>query len=445
MVFTSLAFFLYLTAAFAAYWIMPKKPTAQNLTLIVLGLIFYASWDWRALVLICLSSLITYYAAYVGKKFVIVLAVIVLLGVLGIFKYANFFLGSIGLDVRVNLVLPIGISFYTFMAISYLVDVSTKKILCERNPLIFISHMMFFPQIAAGPIGRADKMLPQYRDARTFNYPMAVEGCRQMLWGFFKKILVADTSAVLVNQLLVPGQTAFVGLWVGAILFTVQIYADFSGYSDIAIGCGKLFGIRLTRNFMYPYFAKDIVEFWRRWHISLTSWFRDYVYIPLGGGRCRIERKFINTMVVFLFSGLWHGANWTFVFWGALHGIFFLPVMLRSKRSNPLPFCVSWPIMMLAVVVGWIVFFAPSIDVALFWLKYMFLPIDLSIKGLGLGHCMEAFLFGALMFVVEWFGRNCEVIQISSKRCVRLMFYVLVIFSILWFYPAPAKFIYFRF
>ncbi len=445
MAFTSLAFFIYLAVAFATYWVMPNKPAFQNLTLIALGTVFYAWWDWRALSLVCFSVLVTYGAAITERKSIISLAVVCLLCILGVFKYANFFLQSIGLDARINLILPIGISFYTFMAISYLVDVSSFKIRCERNLLVFASHMMFFPQIAAGPIGRSDKMLPQYREPRVFYYPLAVEGCRQMLWGFFKKILVADTCAMSVNQLLVPGQTALVGLWVGAVLFAVQIYADFSGYSDIAIGCGKLFGIRLSRNFMYPYFSRDVAEFWRRWHISLTSWFRDYVYIPLGGGRCGILRKFFNTMVVFLSSGLWHGANWTFVLWGGLHGLFFLPVMVRSKRCKPLPSYVSWPLLMFAVVVGWVVFFAPSFGVVLSWFKHMFLPIDLSIKGLGLVTCLEGFVFGALMFILEWFSRGREVLLISSKRPLRWVFYVLVIVCILWFYPAPAKFIYFRF
>lgn len=445
MLFNSIAFFGFLVVALAVYWLVPKRAGWQNAMLVMAGAAFYAFWDWRVLALFVGSVAVTYLAARSDRKGMSAVAIALLLAVLGVFKYCDFFLSSIGVDARLNWILPLGISFYTFMAVSYLFDVRSGKIMPEKNFTTFAAHMMFFPQIAAGPIGRADRMLPQYRETRFFDYPLAVEGCRQMLWGYFKKILVADTCAISVNQLLVPEQTSVIGLWVGAILYTVQIYADFSGYSDMAIGSGKLFGIRLVRNFSYPYFARNIADFWRRWHISLTSWFRDYVYIPLGGSRCSIGRKFANTMAVFLLSGLWHGANWTFVAWGALHGLFFVPVLLRGKNAKPLHWALAYPLTLLAVVVGWVFFFAPSIVVALSWVKCMFVPLDWNVHGLGLGFCAPAFAFGALMFVAEWLGRRYEVFTICSSKTIRWLFYISIVVGIFYFYPVTNSFIYFRF
>lgn len=266
-----------------------------------------------------------------------------------------------------------------------------------------------------------------------------------MLWGYFKKILVADTCCIIVDRLMFPGQTAFIGLWIGAVLYTIQIYADFSGYSDIAIGCGKLFGIRLMRNFSCPYFAMDIADFWRRWHMSLTTWFRDYVYIPLGGGKCSKLRKFGNTMVVFLVSGLWHGANWTFVVWGGLHGLLFAPIIFKGRNTKRFPRFVTWPLTLFAVVVGWVLFRAPSIDVALGWIKFMFVPMSLTITGLGLGSVVSSIVFSAIMFVLEWRERQNEVFLISPVRMVRWGAYVIAFVCILCFYPESNSFIYFRF
>lgn len=444
MQFVSIDFFVFLLVAFTIHWLMPKRACAQNVAVIAAGCMFYSLWDWHMLGLFAGSVLVTYFAAISGRKILLVVAIVLLIGILGVFKYANFFLASFGVNRTLSLVLPLGISFYTFMLIGYLVDVYRGN-RCETDFLAFASFMMFFPQIAAGPIGRVDRMLPQYRMARYFDYPLAVEGCRQMLWGYFKKILVADTCAICVGNLLVPSQTSAIALWSGAILVTIQIYADFSGYSDIAIGCGKLFGIRLMRNFNCPYFEGNIADFWRNWHISLTSWFRDYVYIPLGGGRCRLARKIGNTMAVFLLSGLWHGANWTFVAWGGLHGLFFIPILVRGKAAKPMSFIISWPLTMLAVIVGWMFFFAPSISVALQWIKGMFVPIGCNIHGLGLGSCALAFLFGAIMLVVEYIGRRREVIPFPKLAVIRWLCYSLIVVGIFWFYPVSNTFIYFQF
>lgn len=445
MTFTSLEFILFLILSFSIYWLIPKKNLIQNVIIIIAGLIFYAYWDWRVVTLFAGSVICTYTAACINKKVVTIASVLLLLGLLGVFKYFNFFMSSLGFQTRLNLILPLGISFYTFMAISYLVDVHKKQNACEKNFITFASYMMFFPQIAAGPISRADKMLPQYRQARQFNYALAVEGCRQMLWGFFKKILVADTCAIHVNQLLVPGQTSAIGLWIGAILYTIQIYADFSGYSDMAIGCGKLFGIRLMRNFSYPYFARNITEFWRRWHISLTTWFRDYVYIPLGGNRCTLMRTFFNTMIVFLVSGLWHGASWTFVVWGGLHGLCFLPVLIRGKYAKPLPGIIAYSITLIVIIIGWVFFRAPNIKTGALWVKNMLIPLDLNIKGLGLGFITSAVAFSILMLISEWLGRNYEVIPISKWRPIRWLVYILLIVGIFYFYPESETFIYWQF
>ncbi len=372
----------------------------QNFFIVVVSYIFYGWWDWRFLLLIALTSFCSWgsgvligncvatkdkgqktkdchadegdeamlqgilkcpldisslgqtqcYAhvlrfTSLRRKIILWANIILNLGILGFFKYFNFFVQSFvdafaGLGITLhattlNIILPVGISFYTFQALSYSIDVYKGRIEATRDIVAFFAFVSFFPQLVAGPIERATNLLPQFQKPRTFDYDKAVDGCRQMLWGFFKKIVIADNCAVYVNQVFenYQDQTGST-LLLAAIFFTFQIYGDFSGYSDIAIGCARLFGINLMRNFNFPYFSRDIAEFWRRWHISLTTWFRDYIYIPLGGSRTTKAKVIRNTFIIFLVSGFWHGANWTFIAWGAYHALLFLPLILLGKNRK---------------------------------------------------------------------------------------------------------------
>ena len=338
MLFNSIEFLLFLPLVFLLYWFLCRDRIQQNLLVVVASYVFYGWWDCRFLILITFTSLCSYWAGIaIGcfsgsrkkQKCISEANIVLNLLILGVFKYYNFFAESFAdffqrlgyqMDVvTLNVILPVGISFYTFQALSYSIDVYQNKIKPTKDIVQFFAYISFFPQLVAGPIERATNLLPQFEKQRQFDYSISVDGLRQMLWGFFKKVVVADVCASYVNQYWdlyeeLPGLM----LIQIAVLFAFQIYCDFSGYSDIAIGCAKLFGIRLMRNFDNPYFSRNIAEFWRRWHISLMTWLRDYVYIPLGGSRCTKHRMTINTIIVFLISGLWHGANWTFVVWGGV-------------------------------------------------------------------------------------------------------------------------------
>ena len=339
MLFNSFAFICFLPIAFLGYWWLGNNRRFQNIWSIILSYIFYGWWDWRFLFLIALTSLCSFCSGillehYKGKrkkqKVISATNIIINLLILCVYKYFNFFVDNfqalfscigIRLDwVTINVVLPVGISFYTFQALSYTIDVYQKKFKATDSIIDFFAFISFFPQLVAGPIERATNLLPQFKNNRTFNYAKAVDGCRQMLWGFVKKLVVADNCALIVNQFWGDYQNLTgIQLLLLGILFTFQIYCDFSGYSDIAIGCARLFGFNLMRNFNYPYFSRSIPEFWRRWHISLTTWFRDYIYFPLGGSRCEKKKVIRNVFIVWGISGLWHGADWTFVCWGLFH------------------------------------------------------------------------------------------------------------------------------
>ena len=338
MLFNSVDFLLFLPVVFVIYWILCRTKIQQNILLVLASYVFYGWWDWRFLLLIAFTSFCSYISGiaignFVGnrkkQKVISCANIVVNLLILGIYKYFNFFADSFadlfrGLGyqmdvVTLNVILPVGISFYTFQALSYSIDVYQSKIKPTKNIIQFFAYISFFPQLVAGPIERATNLLPQFDIQRQFDYSQAIDGLRQMLWGFYKKVVVADVCAYYVNTYWdyydeLPGLM----LIQIAVLFTFQIYCDFSGYSDIAIGCAKLFGIKLMKNFDMPYFSRNIGEFWRRWHMSLMTWFRDYVYIPMGGNRCSKWRAARNTLIVFLISGLWHGANWTFVVWGGI-------------------------------------------------------------------------------------------------------------------------------
>ncbi|MES2809140.1 MAG: MBOAT family O-acyltransferase [Bacteroidota bacterium] len=322
----------------------------QNYFLFAASYVFYGWWDWRFTLLLALSTFIDYFfgfliARHKRKKLFLWLSVFNNLLVLGVFKYFNFFAGSFAdlaarFDVQVypyflDVLLPVGISFYTFHGMSYVFDIYNKKVEPIKNYIDYSLFVSFFPLLVAGPIERASHLLPQVTTPRKFNYNQSVQGLRLILWGIFKKVVVADSLSPIVDDIFAHYHTASVlSLAMGAILFSIQIYGDFSGYSDIARGTAKLLGFELLINFKFPYFSRDIAEFWRRWHISLSSWFRDYLYIPLGGSKNGRAKAVRNTFIIFLVSGFWHGANWTYVFWGLLHAIYFLPLLLLSRNRK---------------------------------------------------------------------------------------------------------------
>lgn len=460
MLFNSLTFLLFCPVVFAGYWLTNRNLRLQNLLVVIASYVFYGWWDWRFLILIAFTSAWAYLFGLLPRsKWNVAFSLVINLGILGFFKYYNFFVDSLlaifpGLGLSsfsLKIVLPVGISFYTFQALSYTLDVYRGTIRPTRDPIAFFAFISFFPQLVAGPIERATNLLPQFLVPRKFSYPLAVEGCQQMLWGFFKKICVADACAVVANMTLSASSPSSISLVVGMVCFAFQIYGDFSGYSDIAIGCGKLFGIRLMRNFACPYFARDIAEFWRRWHISLTTWFRDYLYIPLGGSRCGTFKKIRNTFVIFLVSGLWHGASWTFVIWGAFHALCFLPLLIAKKNRKYLDDNLrlrDLPQMLLTfgfVVVGWVFFRAASLAEALRWLKKMFFDFDFHLHHamMGSAHTVVAPI---LVFLVwEWISYGTAIPVLPRWRPLRWLVYYALVFAIVYWQPAAQEFIYFQF
>ena len=391
--------------------------------------------------------------------------------ILAIFKYYDFFVTEFAQLFHVStdglllkVILPVGISFYTFQALSYSIDVYRGKIEPTKDIIAFFAFISFFPQLVAGPIEQATNLLPQFLKKREFNYDTAVDGMRQILWGLFKKIVVADNCAVYVDEVFKTytyqsGST----LLLAAIFFTFQIYGDFSGYSDIAIGTAKLFGIKLMRNFNVPYFSRDIAEFWRRWHISLTTWFRDYVYIPLGGSRVSKGKVVRNTFIIFLLSGFWHGANWTFIAWGAYHAILFLPLILTGKNrkytnqvaeGRLLPTLKETGQMLLTfllAVIGWIIFRAESIGMAWEYFCGMMQSDTLlaSYRFFKRPSLWPINLFIIIMLVVEWLQRGKEhglKMGYGEKNSwIKIVLYYAILF-VIWFFSGESEtFIYFQF
>lgn len=400
-------------------------------------------------------------------KFWLTLSIVINLGFLGFFKYYNFFVGSLadllngfGFTANVwllNVILPVGISFYTFHGLSYVIDVYKKRIKAERNFTDYAVFVSYFPLLVAGPIERATHLLPQIQRQRTFNYEQAVDGMRQILWGFFKKMVIADNCAPLVNEIFTHYHTESPGtLVVGAILFAFQIYGDFSGYSDIALGVSRLFGIELLKNFAFPYFSRDIAEFWRRWHISLSSWFRDYLYIPLGGSKGGLPMKIRNTFIIFLVSGFWHGANWTFIVWGGLNALYFMPLLLMNKNRQNLEVaaqgkwlpsakeCLQIIITFSVTCIAWIFFRAESVTQAYQYIKRIFSTELFTIPHLP----VKAMALIAIMLIVEWINRErfhgLEIKRFSPW--IRRFFYIILIFIILRYANfGNNAFIYFQF
>ena len=482
MLFNSFEFVLFLPCVFAAYWALARRLRLQNLLVVTASYLFYGWWDWRFLSLIAFTSAWSYCAGLVElhrwerrpSKALLVLSLLVNLGILGCFKYCGFFVDSFVAALRLvsasaaqglgrfslEIVLPVGISFYTFQALSYTIDVYRRQIRPTKDAAAFFAFISFFPQLVAGPIERASNLLPQFLHRRGFSYERAVDGCRQTLWGFFKKCVVADNCAVVADFLLNDvSQANGLGVWLGVFLFTVQIYGDFSGYSDIAIGVSRLFGVDLRRNFAYPYFARDIAEFWRRWHMSLTTWFRDYLYIPLGGSRCGRWRQVRNTFAIFLTSGLWHGANWTFVLWGAFHALLFLPLLLAGRNRRRLGVTAEGRALpgageaagmagtFLLVLLGWALFRARSVGEALRWYGEMFNPCSFGALH-GLPRELATALIGAaVMFAVEWAARRGQhgLSRLPRLRFARWVAYYVLLWLVVFYAPGSQTFIYFQF
>ena len=472
MLFNSIEFALFLPVVFLLYWFVFRRSVrAQNLFVVAASYLFYGWWDWRFLFLIAFTSLCSWGSGLLIERYrqrpvakaVHVLNIVLNLAILGVFKYYDFFVTSFANlflhgrtdGLLLNIILPVGISFYTFQALSYSIDVYRGKLEPTRDIVQFFAFVSFFPQLVAGPIERATNLLPQFAKPRTFDYAQAVDGMRQILWGLFKKIVVADNCASYVDFVYGAYSTqSGLTLAIAAVLFAFQIYGDFSGYSDIAIGTSKLFGIKLMRNFDNPYFSRDIAEFWRRWHISLTTWFRDYVYIPLGGSRVSKAKVVRNTFVIFLLSGFWHGANWTFLAWGAYHAVLFLPLILLGRNrkftgvvaeGRILPSWSDFGRMLLTfilVTVGLVLFRADSISQA--WHYLALLPQGGAAYTEGLVACT---VYVLLMLVMEWIhraGNHGLDLHIRSTALRILLYYSLIV--IMFFaYTNSEAFIYFQF
>lgn len=468
MLFNSYTFLIFLPLAFAVYWLLAKKSLKlQNVFLVAASYLFYGWWDWRFLSLIIISTLVDYYAARNISKAKLWLSLAVNLGFLGFFKYYNFFVDSwveawatLGVEMHASslqIILPVGISFYTFQTLSYTIDVYRGKLKPAGSLIDFAAFVSFFPQLVAGPIERATKLLPQIEKRRQFNYDDAVSGLRLMLWGMFKKVVVADTCARYADAIFSNYADATpTALVMGALYFSFQIYGDFSGYSDIAIGTSRLFGIKLSTNFSFPYFSRDIAEFWRRWHISLSTWFRDYLYIPLGGSRGGKLMTFRNVAAIFLVSGLWHGANWTFVAWGAVHAVLFMPLILLDRNRTHTDSVVASGrflpslkenLQILStftlVTLAWVFFRADSITIAFDYLKSIVINSNSGPHRI----VITAMVWVGVMLVVDWVQREGTPQWWLSKRLtpLRWLSYGTIAFLCLKNLHNGSSFIYFQF
>lgn len=481
MLFNSIGFAFFLPIVFLLYWFATSgKLRLQNILLLTASYFFYACWNWHFLFLLAFSTFLDYSTGLKisqakniqSKKIWVWLSISINLGFLGVFKYYNFFaesfaeaLALLGFQANpetLNIILPVGISFYTFHGLSYVIDIYNDRIKPERDFINYSVFVSFFPLLVAGPIERATHLLPQIKKERRFDYANAVDGLRQILWGFFKKIVIADNCALFVNTLF-NNSDDYMGsaLALGAVFFAFQIYGDFSGYSDIALGTARLFGIELLRNFSFPYFSRNIAEFWRRWHISLTTWFRDYLYIPLGGSKGSVWQRIRNTFIIFIVSGFWHGANWTFIAWGALNALYFLPLLLTGNNRTYLepvakgklfPNTKEFSSIILTftlVTLAWIFFRADNMGHAFRYISEIFsesffispyFPDSLPL--------LSTTLLLLSFIAVEWLGRESQyAIQkfFPSHKIVRWAFYYLILILIFVFGGSSQQFIYFQF
>ena len=482
MLFNSVSFALFLPIVFVPYWFATRGDRKfQNILLLVSSYYFYACWDYRFLFLLIFSTLLDYVTGIkiyqaedsLKRKFWLWLSICINLGFLGVFKYYNFFASSLaeGLSAlgfksnfeTINVILPVGISFYTFHGLSYVIDIYKKRIAPERNFIDYSVFVSFFPLLVAGPIERATHLLPQLLKKRTFDYTKAVDGLRQIIWGLFKKVVIADHCAEYANTIF-NNSASYSGstLVIGALFFTFQIYADFSGYSDIAIGTARLFGIDLLRNFAFPYFSRDIAEFWRRWHISLSSWFKDYLYIPLGGSKGGIWMKIKNTFIIFLVSGFWHGANLTFIIWGGLNALFIMPSIIFNTHRDNLDIVAKGKYLpsikdVLSIVstfgltvFAWIFFRAESVQQAVAYISTIASFSIFTIPHFnGIERSLPIVALTIIFMSIEWIGREQQyaIAQLGLTWCraVRWLMYYCIIFAICYYAVKEQQFIYFQF
>jgi alginate O-acetyltransferase complex protein AlgI len=483
MIFNSLEFFIFLTIVFILYWFVFKKHLkAQNILLLAASYVFYGWWDWRFLSLIMLSTIVDYFVAIQinqndeqsKRKAWLWVSVVFNIGLLGFFKYYNFFVDSwidmfsmFGYNMQstwtLKVILPVGISFYTFQTMSYSFDVYYKKLKPTTDFLSFAAFVSFFPQLVAGPIERASNLLSQILNKRTFSYEQSVSGIKLILWGLFKKIVIADALAPIVDDIFTnystyPAST----LILGVTMFSFQVYGDFSGYSDIAIGTAKLFGIELMSNFKFPQFSRNVAEYWQRWHVSLSTWFRHYVYIPLGGSRVSKLKSVRNICIIFLVSGFWHGANWTFIFWGGFHALAFIPVFLMGRNAIykdsvvgqdtffPTLTEVGQVLLTFSIVTFSRIFFrSNSITDAFSFINRIFTDLSYATYNHPNGYRMIDYYVLIILFVIyEYTIRKDERSPFKFKsKAVRFIAYTIVILAMLLFYDdnINRSFIYFQF
>jgi alginate O-acetyltransferase complex protein AlgI len=467
MLFNSLTFIIFFPAVFLLYWfVFPNKLRHQNILLLVASYWFYANWDYRFLFLLVFSTALDYYsglrihnAEKSRRNTWLFISVFINLGFLAVFKYFNFFTESFGELMNgvgipfdpwtLKLILPVGISFYTFHGLSYVFDIYNNKIKPEKDFISYSVFVCFFPLLVAGPIERATHLLPQITKARSFSYIQSVSGLRRILWGLFKKVVIADSLSLSVNQIFDPNSGySGITLILGVIYFAIQIYCDFSGYSDIAIGCARLLGIELINNFSFPYFATSISEFWKRWHISLSSWFRDYLYIPLGGSRVGVAKTIRNIFIVFLVSGFWHGANWTFIAWGFLHAVFFLPSFINKKRyqfsipETSLRLLILPRIVLTFTLVcfAWIFFRAESLAHAFNYISAMSLDFSMSFLP-DMGYVVIFLVIELIIFCFEFI----DIDKLKYRLFRYAIYTILLVMIISHSTNSGSEFIYFQF